>query len=89
MIYPTKEDVDKSFTEGTVLEIDFKEECITCGFKEYWWILITKIPEMVSFCIKCSEKYSDEKQYEWKEGFWTLYEIWNWFISDENKNGMV
>lgn len=83
MKYPTKQDIDIAFETWEPIEVDFQEECIVCWYKEYWWILITKIPEMVSLCESCSEMFNDEKEYEWKEWFWTCYEIWNWFITSQ------
>ena len=56
-------------------EVTMIEECILCWYKEYWGILLTKIPEMVSQCIPCLEKYEDTKS-KWR---W-VYIIWSWFV---------
>lgn len=60
-------------------EVTMIEECILCWYKEYWWILLTKIPEMVSQCIPCAEKYPDTKN----KYCWVLYKIGYDFIEED------
>lgn len=48
------------------------DNCIICSKKFGWHEpVITKIPEVVPFCIECSEKYTDEKEYDF-EKYWSL-----------------
>lgn len=43
------------------------DNCIICSKKFGWHEpVITKIPEVVPFCIECSEKYTDEKEYDFE-----------------------
>ena len=57
-------------------EVTMIEECILCWYNEYWGILIVKLPEMVSQCIHCAEKYPDTKN----KYCWVLYKIGYDFI---------
>lgn len=60
-------------------EVDILEECILCWYNQYNWILIIKIPEMVSQCISCAEKYPDDNT-KWR----AIYIIWSWFIEEND-----
>lgn len=73
----TKEEYNNA-KEWDKFLFDIIEECFICWYKEYWWILITKIPEMVNQCIECSEKNKDETS-KWR---W-VYIIWSWFIEEK------
>lgn len=72
--YPTKQQVE-SLKEWEELIVELIEECILCWYKEYWWMLCIKVPEMTAFCLKCVDKFEDNNS-KWR---WT-YQIWNWFI---------
>lgn len=69
----TKEQAQNA-KEWEQFEVDMIEECILCWYKEYWGILLTKIPEMVSQCIACAEKYPDDNS-----KCRAVYIIWHWF----------
>ena len=44
------------------------DNCITCS-KKFWWHepVVCKIPEIVPFCIECSDKYKDNNHYDFEQ----------------------
>ncbi len=75
---PTREQIANVKDWDSFL-VSVNEECILCWYKEYWGILIVKLPEMVSQCPDCAEKYPDTKN----KYCWVLYKIGYDFIEED------
>jgi len=78
----TKKEVERAFDTWEDILIEVSEKCIICNKWEYWEVMILKIPEGVLQCLKCAEKYPDNKIYKWVEWWWNIYKIWYWIIGD-------
>lgn len=77
---PTQEEVDKAWKDWTPIDMIIYEECILCKKSYIWLELIIKVPEWVSMCVKCCEKYPDNKKYWWKKWWFFKYIVWEWII---------
>lgn len=58
------------------MKIKIQKECVLCNIKYQWnQIMYTKLPENVSFCEKCFNRFTDTNKYTWNE-CWIVTE-WN------------
>ena len=58
------------------------DQCIFGDHLKYGDLFIEKLPERVRFCMKCVERYPDNREYKGRDEWWISGEYGKWYYDN-------